>query len=857
MMNIDQNRRRVLLGILLGICLYSQLLLAEVLYVDQRADKNHNGSSWDQAFTNFQVALMVAEYGDQIHMAQGIYTPTQPGGDPNATFLLVSGVAVKGGYAGLGADDPNVRDVNAFATVLSGDLNGDDGDKWSFREDNVFHVVTAVGTDANTVVDGLIIADGHAFEGDRAYIPWLDPNSRGGGGTEKSKGGGLIIRNARPDQVSSVTLQNCVFRDNTSIGGGAAVCNLINNSVTAHQCDFVNNYTAFSAGAIDSTGKNSEVLLTRCNFYGNGSKSHGSVIEILMGRLTAEHCRFLNNAHSGLSATVGTLYFSSADVLLDNCLFSGNRFETVITSTFSSTLTLLNCTIVGNTMVAPPGPWGYVIDTWGSDLKISNSIIWGNPRERDPSINPVHYDYYPHYQLRRRGDDGTFLVDHSFVESWLDNEVPGAQYPDPNKKDPMFVDADGPDDVFGTPDDDFRLLPGSPCIDTGLNQTDPNLADTDFGGLPRIINKTVDIGAHEFEGIIYVVDPEPSRGWWNPYLGTEAFPFKHIQSAVDVALTGQTVLVAPGVYSPANHTLTLTGKNIILQSTDPSDPVTANQTIISGTVVFEGSEDPNCVLAGFRIQHNQYGAIYGNTTRATLKHCYIIDNGPCDGSVLVECDGLIQNCLIADNMADGDCGLYPVIYRCSASFVNCTIANNDSGIHVNNASFENCILYHNVDPYIYVEGRGGAEGSLTLYDCCVEGASPVSRTGDSEVPNIVAAEGAIVNLSHIWQDDPLFVRLGTKSGGGHGETSSHGSLGDYHLKTPAWRWSDVAVHGSHWVYDMIDYPSPCIDAAHPDKSYGEELQTIPEDPDGLYGVNNGLNYGVYGGTWQASFAPRW
>ena len=824
--------------------------------MDQHATGLNNGSAWDQAFTDLHQALDVAQAGDEIRVSTGVYRPAEPDGDPNATFVLVSGVTVTGGHAGVGADDPDVRDVNEFPTTLSGDLNGDDGGNWSFRQDNVLHVVTAVGTDANTVMDGLTIADGHAFEGDRAYIPWLDPNSRGFEGTEQSCGGGLLIRNARPDQASAITLKNCVFQKNTSIFGGAALFILHDSLVTLHQCDFADNYGELGPGAIASRGKNSETLLRRCNFYGNGSKSGASVIETISGGLTAQHCRFFNNICTSPSPFGGTLRCDIGDVLLDNCLFSGNRHETII-STFFGTLNLLNCTIAGNAIVAYPA-WGSAVDSWGSDLRISNSIIWGNSRERNSSTDPEIYDRHPYYQLRRRTDEGSFLADHSLIESWSDNEILGSQYPNPNIKDPMFVDANGPDDVFGTPDDDFRLAPGSPCIDAGSNEADPNLADTDLGGLPRVINTTVDIGAHEFQGIIYVVKPEHGSGSWrDPDLGTEAYPFEDIQSAVDVALTGHTVIVAPGRYFPMNHTLTMTGSNIVLQSTDPSDPVTANRTIISGSIAFEGSEDPTCVLAGFRIQHNQYGAIYGNTTRATLKHCYIIDNGPCDGSVLVECDGPIQNCLIADNMADGDCGLYPVIYRCSAEFVNCTIANNDSGIHVNNASFENCILYHNVDPNIYVEGRGASPGSLTLYDCCVERISSASRTGDPEYPTIVASERAILDISHIRPGDPLFVRLGTKSGGGHGSWSSESALGDYHLQTPGWRWSPVAFHGSHWVFDQIDHPSPCIDAAHPDKPLGEELMTIPEDPEGVYSVNRALNLGVYGGTWQASLAPSW
>jgi hypothetical protein len=222
--------------------------------------------------------------------------------------------------------------------------------------------------------------------------------------------------------------------------------------------------------------------------------------------------------------------------------------------------------------------------------------------------------------------------------------------------------------------------------------------------------------------------------------------------------------------------------------------------------------------------------------------------------VLVECDGLIQNCLIADNWVNGNCGSYPVIYRCSAAFINCTIANNDSGIHVNNASFENCILYHNVDPNLYVEGRGAVPGSLMLDTCDIEGIETHGRAVNPVYPTIVAPEDAIVSVSRIVQGDPLFVKLGTNSGG-RDSMSTEASLGDYHLMTRGWRWSPVTIHGSHWVYDVIDTSSPCIDAGDQALGFGEELETIPDDPQGIYGLNRSLNLGVYGGTWQASLAP--
>jgi hypothetical protein len=55
--------------------------------------------------------------------------------------------------------------------------------------------------------------------------------------------------------------------------------------------------------------------------------------------------------------------------------------------------------------------------------------------------------------------------------------------------DPQFVDADGPDDVLGTPDDNLRLQLTSPAIDAGDN-TAPGLVGvtTDLGGHSRFVD---------------------------------------------------------------------------------------------------------------------------------------------------------------------------------------------------------------------------------------------------------------------------------------------------------------------------------------------------------------------------------
>ena len=87
----------------------------EVIYVDDDASVGGNGSTWDTAFKYLQDGLAAASYGDEIRIAQGTYVPYQnsvnPGGtgEREATFQLINGVALKGGYAGAGEPNPNER----------------------------------------------------------------------------------------------------------------------------------------------------------------------------------------------------------------------------------------------------------------------------------------------------------------------------------------------------------------------------------------------------------------------------------------------------------------------------------------------------------------------------------------------------------------------------------------------------------------------------------------------------------------------------------------------------------------------------------------------------------------------------
>jgi hypothetical protein len=72
------------------------------------------------------------------------------------------GVTITGGHAGYGEIDPNNRDVQVYETILSGDLNDNDGVGFANNLENSCHVVTGYGTDATAVLDGFAVYGGHA-----------------------------------------------------------------------------------------------------------------------------------------------------------------------------------------------------------------------------------------------------------------------------------------------------------------------------------------------------------------------------------------------------------------------------------------------------------------------------------------------------------------------------------------------------------------------------------------------------------------------------------------------------------------------------------------------------------------------
>jgi hypothetical protein len=227
----------------------------------------HDGSSWTTAFLTLQDALAVAGEGDEILVAEGVYKPDQGGsvtpGDREASFVLKEGLVVRGGFAGHGQPDPDARDVVAYETILSGDLNAND--LWSllFRDDNSYHVVTGPASEPPALLDGFTVTAGQA---DGPY-----PHHYGGG--LYNLGGKLDIVNA-------------TFRGNTAVWGGG-IMNL-GAPIRMVNTQIIGNRAIMLGGGLHNY--EGDATLHNCRIVGNSASYAdtvgGAAIYNLNGTLT-------------------------------------------------------------------------------------------------------------------------------------------------------------------------------------------------------------------------------------------------------------------------------------------------------------------------------------------------------------------------------------------------------------------------------------------------------------------------------------------------------------------------------------------------------------------------------------------
>jgi hypothetical protein len=501
------------------------------LYVDKTASGANDGSNWSNAYNELADALAFAESNPfiaEIWVAQGSYAPASPGQDRSATFALRNGLGLYGGFAG-GEMELAQRDPLEHLTVLTGDLNGDDGPNWAGMVENSYHVVTATNVGANAVIDGFIITRGWSWQ------------STGG----IASGAGMYINSASP------TIAHCTFKENLAHSGAGMLC--LDASPTITDCVFDTNESSDGRGGAIycQSSLPHSVTIERCTFrynratVGGGPGDGGAIYSSFDTQIHVSDSLFENNS-AVWRFTAGSVAASGGAVLnqtdgssISHSTFRGNRAHYGGAIWIGGDLEVNNCVFIDNEAFRQSaGGFDYggvagtiyaflgQIDvrhssfyenfspTFGgiyatTSAVVTDSILWGN-RSTEAGA-----------PLRDSNLAGTFNVTYSCVEGLL-TAAPGEDPPNPNAyptvtvNDPLWVDPDGPDGFAGTDDDNLRLSGTSPCIDTG----DPQGSGTnefDLDARPRVLCGRVDMGAYETSAAdyacTYVPGPTDFENW--------------------------------------------------------------------------------------------------------------------------------------------------------------------------------------------------------------------------------------------------------------------------------------------------------------------------------------------------------
>jgi hypothetical protein len=313
---------------------YTDATVPAIIYVDASAPAGGNGRSWATAMRDLQDALSLATYFgsavDEVRIARGTYKPDRGTLDRTMSFWLANSVTIRGGYAGRTSATPDTNNPTLFPTILSGDLNSNDGANFTNNADNSFNVVTGSWTESSAVLERVTVRGGNANSG-------TFPRSRGG---------------AIQVDTGSPTFRECIVENSqsTALYGGVSLS--FGGSPRFEACTFRNMRTTGASpngtGGLVGIRHKTNATFDRCVLTG-GAARNGAAAYVFDASPTFTNCIVYGNA----AAELGGAFHAAAD----------------------STLGLYHVSTSGNSAGSTSG--ALQVDANGSIIA-ANSIFWGD-----------------------------------------------------------------------------------------------------------------------------------------------------------------------------------------------------------------------------------------------------------------------------------------------------------------------------------------------------------------------------------------------------------------------------------------------------------------------------------------------
>ncbi|MEM8524191.1 MAG: choice-of-anchor Q domain-containing protein [Bacteroidota bacterium] len=386
------------------------LLAQNRIYVNQNAQGNNTGTSWENAYINLNTALQNAQVQDTIWIAKGTYYPAT-NNNRDASFTISTGLHLYGGFNGTEAQLAD-RNLATNLTTLSGDIGELDND-----EDNSYTVARIESLATSVSLNDLTIEKGNANND--------NPNSSAT--RAKKNGGGLFVDTESKDDLGELVLNNCEFRNNEAAARSGAIYLNDFQKISVKNCFFSNNFAPVG-GVItffDNSNRTGQSFEINSSFFTNNSAEIGSCIHsttantgvdikilsskferneaLIAGvgrfdifasksKIGIANCDFIKNIGTNLA---GALYFlsdeKSIDIEISDCNFIDQNTNTNLTDynlqgvggaifmegssqdSINGTLSFTRTNFIGNKAKS-----GGAIDHKGYDLEIENCLFARN-----------------------------------------------------------------------------------------------------------------------------------------------------------------------------------------------------------------------------------------------------------------------------------------------------------------------------------------------------------------------------------------------------------------------------------------------------------------------------------------------
>ncbi|WP_121049109.1 T9SS type A sorting domain-containing protein [Lacinutrix venerupis] len=412
------------------------------VYVDANASGANNGSSWADAYTTIDAALVGATPNSKIWVAKGVYKPTTKN---TPLEINDTSVAIYGGFDGTETQlsDRDLSLINtANATVITGDMNGDDidGDFTSNKSDNADRLILVDAT--NIIIDGFIL--------ENIYDTSSNANNQDNGVIYSRYSGASTW-------IENLSIKNCSFKNNYS------------NDFLIKGFGLKDNFKLYNVSFTNNISTGQSIILLLTDRFNNIFADFSNV-------LFADNQTKFSVINAYRIPDGSFTNFSDLDLIITNSSFINNNVVNVNNTSFGQAI------IMGS-------------DNTRGHLEINNSIFFGN------TLNGAYADRDISYGTQ--GNHYELVINNSITQITNNGGASGAfaapLFTNVQDLDPNTVSLNLSADYKPTTSSSYVLDNGENTFyNTAL------FGDLDLSGNTRIFNSTIDLGAYEYDSTLSV-----------------------------------------------------------------------------------------------------------------------------------------------------------------------------------------------------------------------------------------------------------------------------------------------------------------------------------------------------------------